>query len=63
MLGELWNVGTPSTLNTAYPRKPKLYILLFVTGSKMEPYAKRCSATKITSAEKLMYICKNQLGK
>lgn len=31
-------------------------------GSKMEPYAKRCSATKITSAEKLMYICKNQLG-
>lgn len=29
----------------------------------MEPYAKRCSATKITSAEKLMYICKNQLGK
>ncbi|XP_012277348.1 rho GTPase-activating protein 190 isoform X12 [Orussus abietinus] len=31
-------------------------------GGKMEPYAKRCSATKITSAEKLMYICKNQLG-
>lgn len=29
---------------------------------KMEPYAKRCSTTKITSAEKLMYICKNQLG-
>lgn len=29
---------------------------------KMEPYAKRCAATKITSAEKLMYICKNQLG-
>lgn len=28
----------------------------------MEPYVKRCSATKITSAEKLMYICKNQLG-
>ena len=28
----------------------------------MEPYAKRCAATKITSAEKLMYICKNQLG-
>lgn len=23
---------------------------------------KRCAATKITSAEKLMYICKNQLG-
>ncbi|XP_066996552.2 rho GTPase-activating protein 190 isoform X2 [Anabrus simplex] len=31
-------------------------------GSKMEPYIKRCSATKLTSAEKLMYICKNQLG-
>ncbi|XP_014212996.1 rho GTPase-activating protein 190 [Copidosoma floridanum] len=31
-------------------------------GGKMEPYYKRCAATKITSAEKLMYICKNQLG-
>ncbi|XP_024940341.1 rho GTPase-activating protein 190 isoform X7 [Cephus cinctus] len=31
-------------------------------GGKMEPYSKRCAATKITSAEKLMYICKNQLG-
>ncbi|XP_033341440.1 rho GTPase-activating protein 190 isoform X1 [Megalopta genalis] len=31
-------------------------------GGKMEPYAKRCAATKLTSAEKLMYICKNQLG-
>ncbi|XP_043283460.1 rho GTPase-activating protein 190 isoform X5 [Venturia canescens] len=31
-------------------------------GGKMEPYAKRCASTKITSAEKLMYICKNQLG-
>ncbi|XP_037919567.1 rho GTPase-activating protein 190 isoform X4 [Hermetia illucens] len=29
---------------------------------KMEPYIKRCAATKIASAEKLMYICKNQLG-
>lgn len=28
----------------------------------MEPYTKRCAATKIQSAEKLMYICKNQLG-
>lgn len=28
----------------------------------MEPYVKRCAATKIQSAEKLMYICKNQLG-
>ena len=37
----------------------KLYVLL---GGKMEPYVKRCTSTKITSAEKLMYICKNQLG-
>ena len=29
---------------------------------KMEPYFKRCTATKLSSAEKLMYICKNQLG-
>ncbi|KAL9878907.1 rho GTPase-activating protein 190 isoform 2-T9 [Glossina fuscipes fuscipes] len=29
---------------------------------KMEPYLKRCTATKVFSAEKLMYICKNQLG-
>jgi hypothetical protein len=28
----------------------------------MEPYVKRCAATKLTSAEKFMYICKNQLG-
>lgn len=35
---------------------------LFSKGGKMEPYVKRCAATKITSAEKLMYICKNQLG-
>jgi len=33
-----------------------------ILGGKMEPYAKRCAATKIQSAEKLMYICKNQLG-
>nr|XP_018903141.1 PREDICTED: rho GTPase-activating protein 190 isoform X3 [Bemisia tabaci] len=31
-------------------------------GGKMEPYIKRCAAVKLTSAEKLMYICKNQLG-
>lgn len=31
-------------------------------GGKMEPYVKRCASTKIGSAEKLMYICKNQLG-
>ena len=29
---------------------------------KTEPYYKRCAAVKIQSAEKLMYICKNQLG-
>lgn len=29
---------------------------------KMESYIKRCTATRIVSAEKLMYICKNQLG-
>jgi hypothetical protein len=34
-----------------------------ILGGKMEPYMKRCCATKLTSAEKLMYICKNQLGK
>ncbi|XP_068624709.1 rho GTPase-activating protein 190 [Battus philenor] len=29
---------------------------------KTEPYVKRCVATKIQSAEKFMYVCKNQLG-
>jgi len=29
---------------------------------KTEPYFKRCAATKLHSAEKLAYICKNQLG-
>lgn len=29
---------------------------------KTEPYCKRCTATKLQSAEKLMYICKDQLG-
>ena len=29
---------------------------------KTEPYHKRCAITKLQSAEKLMYICKNQLG-
>ena len=28
----------------------------------MDPYIKRCCGTKIQSAEKLMYICKSQLG-
>ena len=27
-----------------------------------EPYVKRCTSTKLVSAEKLMYICKDQLG-
>jgi hypothetical protein len=40
------------------------FYLLSLTnlGGKMEPYVKRCAATKLTSAEKFMYICKNQLG-
>ncbi|XP_054161508.1 rho GTPase-activating protein 190-like isoform X2 [Oppia nitens] len=29
---------------------------------KTEPYYKRCAATRLSSAEKMMYICKNQLG-
>ncbi|CAH0731537.1 unnamed protein product, partial [Brenthis ino] len=29
---------------------------------KTETYVKRCIATKLQSAEKLMYVCKNQLG-
>lgn len=29
---------------------------------EMEPYIKRCTAAKVASAEKLMYICKSQLG-
>lgn len=28
----------------------------------MEPYTKRCASTRVYSAEKLMYICKSQLG-
>nr|XP_027204834.1 rho GTPase-activating protein 190-like isoform X2 [Dermatophagoides pteronyssinus] len=34
----------------------------FRSGKTMEPYHKRCAATRLNSAEKLMYICKNQLG-
>lgn len=34
----------------------------YILAGKMDPYIKRCAASKITSAEKLMYICKNQLG-
>ena len=29
---------------------------------KMEPYIKRCAALRVASAEKLVYICKSQLG-
>jgi len=29
---------------------------------KTEPYFKRCAAVRLQSAEKLAYICKNQLG-
>lgn len=31
-------------------------------GGKMDPYLKRCTAVRLQSAEKLMYVCKNQLG-
>ena len=30
---------------------------------KQEPYYKRCATLKLQSSEKLMYICKDQLGK
>lgn len=30
--------------------------------AKTEPYFKRCSSTRLCSGDKLMYICKNQLG-
>lgn len=33
----------------------------FKTG-RTDPYYKRCTSTKVQSAEKLMYICKDQLG-
>jgi len=34
----------------------------FRSGGKQEPYVRRCAETKLVSAEKLLYICKNQLG-
>merc|ERR1740128_1309688 len=34
----------------------------FRASGKQEPYVRRCANTKLVSAEKLMYICKNQLG-
>ena len=35
----------------------------FRGSGKAESYVKRCAYTKLVSAEKLMYICKDQLGK
>ena len=34
----------------------------FRASGKPEPYSKRCTATRLNSAEKLMYICKDQLA-
>jgi hypothetical protein len=34
----------------------------FRASGKQEPYMRRCANTRVLSAEKLMYICKNQLG-
>jgi len=34
----------------------------FRGSGKSEPYVKRCAYTRLVSAEKLMYICKDQLG-
>ncbi|XP_077288931.1 rho GTPase-activating protein 190 isoform X2 [Arctopsyche grandis] len=34
----------------------------FKAGGKTEPYSKRCASLRLQSAEKLMYVCKNQLG-
>ncbi|XP_023343065.1 rho GTPase-activating protein 190 isoform X14 [Eurytemora carolleeae] len=34
----------------------------FKASGKQEPYVRRCANTRLMSAEKLMYICKNQLG-
>lgn len=34
----------------------------FKSGKSTDPYHKRCANTRLNSAEKLMYICKNQLG-
>ena len=35
---------------------------VFRASGKQEPYVRRCAGTRLNSAEKLMYICKNQLG-
>ena len=35
---------------------------VFRASGKQESYTRRCANTRLSSAEKLMYICKNQLG-
>ena len=35
---------------------------VFRASGKQENYTRRCANTRLSSAEKLMYICKNQLG-
>ena len=35
---------------------------VFRATGKQESYTRRCANTRLASAEKLMYICKNQLG-
>ena len=35
---------------------------VFRATGKQESYTRRCANTRLSSAEKLMYICKNQLG-
>ena len=40
----------------------KFFFQPFRASGKQEPYVKRCANTRVQSSEKLMYICKNQLG-
>ena len=35
---------------------------VFRASGKQEGYIRRCANTRLVSAEKLTYICKNQLG-
>lgn len=37
-------------------------LISLIAGGKTEPYSKRCASLRLQSAEKLMYVCKNQLG-
>ncbi len=51
--------------DSEYPFKRRLlhqYAELIPVFLIQEPYVRRCASTRIVSAEKLMYICKNQLG-